>query len=192
MNEMRNAIILHGQPSKEEYYNPAMPSMSNAHWIPWLQGQLLKSDIVAVTPEIPNAYEPEWDLWRKEVERFEITPETLIVGHSRGGDYWLRWLSENKAQRVGRVVLVAPSLGYLTEDDNYFGYFDLDTDLVERTNGLSLFASDNDGQNMIRTAEEIRNKIKNVQYREFHLGHFTSNSMGKLDFPELLEELLVN
>lgn len=109
---MKNAIILHGQPSKEEYYDPERPSMSNAHWIPWLQGQLLKNDIAAATPEVPFAYEPEWELWKQEVERFEITPDTLIVGHSRGGEFWLRYLSENKDLSVGKVVLVAPSLGW--------------------------------------------------------------------------------
>lgn len=189
---MKNAIILHGQPSREEYYNPSMPSMSNAHWIPWLQGQLLKNNIVAATPEVPNAYAPDWDLWCREVERFEITPETLIVGHSRGGDFWLKWLSENKAQKVGKVVLVAPSLGYLEEDgNNYFGYFELDSHLVERTAGVSLFCSDNDGQSMIDTAKEVRKKIRDVHYREFHLGHFTSRSMETIEFPELLEELLM-
>ena len=40
----RNAVILHGQPSREEYYDPNAPSMSNAHWLPWLQAQLLKID----------------------------------------------------------------------------------------------------------------------------------------------------
>lgn len=190
MNNMKNAIILHGQPSREEYYDPSMPSMSNAHWIPWLHGQLLKNDIAAVTPEVPLAYAPDYELWRKEVERYEITPETLIVGHSRGGDFWLRWLSEHKSQKVGRIVLVAPSLGYLEEDGNYFGHFALDPDLVGRTAGFSLFASDNDGQSMIDTAKEIRQKIPQVRYREFHLGHFTSRSMGTTEFPELLEELL--
>lgn len=187
---MKNAIILHGQPSREEYYDPTMPSMSNAHWIPWLQGQLLKHDIAAVTPEVPQAFAPDWELWRKEVECFEITPETIVVGHSRGGDFWLRWLSERKQQKVGRVVLVAPFLGYLTNDNNSFGHYELDPNLAERTAGLSVFASDNDAESMIRSVAEIREKIHSVQYREFHLGHFTSRSMGTTEFPELLEELL--
>lgn len=187
---MRNAIIVHGSPSKQEYYNPDMPSMSNAHWIPWLQGQLLKNDIAAATPEIPLAFAPDWEMWCREVERFEVNPETLLVGHSRGGDFWLRYLSENKNLKVGKIVLVAPSLGYLEEDGNYFGHFELDPNLVERTAGFSLFASDNDGQSMIDTAKEIREKIDNVHYREFHLGHFTSRSMGTTEFPELLDELL--
>lgn len=187
---MKNAIILHGQPSKEEYYNTQMPSMSNAHWIPWLQGQLLKNDIKAATPEVPFAFKPDWDLWVEEVERFEITPDTIIVGHSRGGDFWLKYLSENKEIRVGKVVLVAPSLGYLTENDNYFGKFDIDPSLAERTKGITLFHSANDGENMQNTAKEIRSIIKDLQYREFHLGHFTSGSMKSTEFPELVEECL--
>jgi uncharacterized protein len=187
---MKNAIILHGQPSKEEYYDPTMPSMSNAHWIPWLQGQLLKNDIEAVTPEVPYAFEPKWDLWLKEVERFDITPETLIVGHSRGGDFWLKYLSERPEVKVGKVVLVAPSLGFLTLSDNYFGEFEIDPNLAERTDGITLFHSDNDGQNMIKTAEKLIGTISGLKHQRFHLGHFTSGSMGTTEFPELLEVLL--
>ena len=187
---MQNAIILHGQPSEKEYYDPNMPSMSNAHWIPWLQGQLLKKDIAAGTPEVPFAHKPDWDLWKKEVERFEIKPDTLITGHSRGGEFWLRYLSENKDLKVGRVVLVAPSLGWYYIDDLYFGKFEIDPDLAERTDGLVLFNSDNDEKGIRKSVQEIREKVKNLKYREFHLGHFTSNSMSATEFPELLEELV--
>lgn len=187
---MTNAIILHGQPSKEEYYDPTMPSMSNAHWVPWLQGQLLKHDIEAATPEVPKAYAPDWETWKREVERFDITPETILVGHSRGGDFWLRWLSENKDRKVGKVVLIAPSLGYLTHDDNYFGHYKIDPELITRTSGVVLFASDNDGEDMIKSAEEIRLIIKDIKYLEFHYGHFTLNGIGSVEFPELLDELL--
>jgi predicted alpha/beta hydrolase family esterase len=186
---MKNAIIVHGQPSEREYYDPDMPSMSNAHWIPWLQGQLLKKDIITATPEIPFAFKPDYELWRQEIERFDITPDTLLVGHSRGGDFWLKWLSEHSDRKVGRVVLVAPGLGYLTEDDNHFGYFDIDPDLAERTNGFSVFGSDNDAKEIVEAVTEIRNKVNNVQYTEFHLGHFTSHSMGTSEFPELLSDL---
>jgi predicted alpha/beta hydrolase family esterase len=189
---MKNAIILHGQPGSEEYYNPERPSMSNAHWIPWLQGQLLKKDIAAATPEVPLSFEPDWDLWKKEVERFEITPDTIIVGHSRGGEFWLRYLSENKDIRVGKVVIVAPSLGWYYNDKHYFGNFEIDTDLVKRTKGLTVFHSDNDGPGIQKSIKELRDKIKDMGYKEFHLGHFTFGSMKTEKFPELLEECLTN
>lgn len=187
---MKNAIILHGQPGKEEYYDPERPSMSNAHWIAWLQAQLLKNDIAAATPEVPFAFKPDWDLWVQEVERFDINSDTLIVGHSRGCDFWLRWLSEHTEKKVGKVVLVAPGLGYLTKDDNYFGKFELDPNLVERTDGITIFNSDDDNESIQQAVREIRNVLKNVGYKEFHLRHFTFGSMGTDKFPELLEEAL--
>ena len=68
---MKNAIILYGGPDKKESYAPKAPSMSNAHWLPWLQGQLLKNEITASTPEVPYAFvekkkQAKIDLLRKE------------------------------------------------------------------------------------------------------------------------------
>jgi predicted alpha/beta hydrolase family esterase len=188
---MKNAIILHGKPSKDEYYEPKAPSMSNAHWIPWLQGQLLKHDIPAATPEVSNSFQPEWQLWCKEVERFDITPETILVGHSCGAGFWLRWLSEHSDTKVGKVILVAPSLGHGWDGDYFFEHFKLDTGLVARTKGLTIFNSDDDHQNIHEAVKEIREKLPHVRYREFHhYRHFTIESMHTPDFPELLAEAL--
>jgi hypothetical protein len=38
---MKNAVLIHGMPSKDEYFDPSAPSLSNAHWFPWLQKQLI-------------------------------------------------------------------------------------------------------------------------------------------------------
>jgi len=107
---MKNAIILHGGPSKEEYYDPDAPSMSNAHWIPWLQGQLLKHDIPTATPEVPQSFDRNWQVWNKEVERFEIGPETILIGHSTGAGFFIKYLSIHKHVNVNKVILVAPWL----------------------------------------------------------------------------------
>ena len=66
---MKNAIILHGMPSKKEYYSEKYPSASNSHWLPWLQKQLLIKDIEAVTPEMFKCYNPNYDLWKSEFEK---------------------------------------------------------------------------------------------------------------------------
>ena len=188
---MKNAIILHGKPDREEYYDPVMPSMSNAHWLPWLQAQLLKQDIHAVTPEVPFAFDPEWELWCREVERFDIGPETMIVGHSCGGGFWLRWLSEHNEVKVGKVVLVAPSLGLSWEDgaEKFFQNFELDADLASRTDGLTIFYSDNDEEGISKAISKIKAEVPGIKFKEFHLGHFTIDDMGTDKFPELLMEL---
>jgi predicted alpha/beta hydrolase family esterase len=189
---MKNAIILHGRPSKAEYYGEQFPSMSNSHWLPWLQSQLLKNDIPAATPDIPFAFEPRWDLWVKEVERFEMGPETVLVGHSTGSGFWIKYLSLHKNLKVGKVILVAPWID--PDGDETEGFFDdyqMEPNLAKRTKGLVIFNSDNDMGNVLKSVAIIREKIKDVEYREFHkYGHFTHKSMPDDKFPELLEECL--
>lgn len=186
---MRNAVILHGKPDKEEYYEPKFPSASNFHWIPWLQKQLIVHDIKADTPEVPLAFDPQWNLWCKEVERFELTPNTTLVGHSCGGGFWVRYLSEHKDLHVGKVILVAPSLGDEKWGKEFFDFV-MDGDLVKRTKGIIIFNSDNDSDSIQDAVKKIRTSIPDIEYREFHLGHFTHKDMATSEFPELLEECL--
>lgn len=190
---MKNAILLHGRPGKEEYYDPAIPSASNAHWYPWLQKQLLINDIKADTPEVPFAFDPQWERWVKEVERFEIGPETILVGHSCGGGFWVKYLSLHKKLQVGKVVLVAPWLGedYGAPATNFFNNYKIDADMVKRTNGITVFHSDNDKETINSAVKQLREVLKNAESREFHgYGHFTHQAMKTVDFPELLEECL--
>lgn len=189
---MKNAIILHGGPSKKEYYDPEAPSMSNSHWIPWLQGQLLKHDIAAQTPEVPKSYDRNWKVWTKEVERFEITPETILVGHSTGGGYFIKYLSIHPKLRVGKVVLVAPWLDpYHDKTKNFFDDFEIDPHFPERTKGVIVFGSDNDQDSVQKTIEIVRSKIKGLNYVEFHnYGHFCYDDLKTDKFPELLQVVL--
>jgi predicted alpha/beta hydrolase family esterase len=189
---MKNAIILHGKAGKEEYYDLEQPNGSNAHWLPWLQKQLIGKDIKADTPDAPYSYDPQWELWVKEVERFEIGPDTILIGHSCGGGFWLKYLSLHKDLRVGKVILVAPWTD--PDGDETRGFFkdlEIDHDLPARTKGLVIFHSDNDMGNVHKSVAAIRERIDDVDYREFHnYGHFTFDSMNTDKFPELLEECL--
>jgi predicted alpha/beta hydrolase family esterase len=186
---MSNAILLHGMPDKEEYYDATMPSMSNAHWLPWLQAQLLKHDIETATPEVPYSFEPKWERWVKEVERYEIGPDTLLIGHSCGAGFWVRYLSERPDLRVGKVILVAPWIDVEQNDPNLFFDFDIDSSLPERTKGLIIFHSDNDGDVMQTSLQKLKAHIPGLNVRVFHeYGHFTSRTLKTGEFPELLEE----
>jgi predicted alpha/beta hydrolase family esterase len=190
---MRNAIILHGVPSREEYYDPKTPSMSNAHWLPWLQGQLLKADITAATPEVPHCFNADWATWNTEFERFEVTTETILVGHSTGAGFIIKYLSIHPDITVGQVVLVAPWLDPDKELTNgLFDGFQIDPDIASRTAGVTIFNSDDDQDSVHKTVEILRVKIKDVNYKEFHdYGHFTSGDMKTVELPELLKVALV-
>ena len=184
---MKNAIILHGRPDKEEYYDASYPSSSNSHWIPWLQKQLLMKDIPAATPEVPNSWNPDYALWCKEFERFDITPETILVGHSCGAGFIVRWLSDHPEVRVGKVVLVAPSLGLDWADAHFFNG-PIDPMLIQRTAGVDIFVSDDDRQGIHQAALGLLAALEGSVRHDFTgYGHFVYQKMGTAEFPELLE-----
>lgn len=188
---MRNAIIVHGKPSKEEYYDPQFPSPSNYHWIPWLQKQLLINEIETYTPEMFHAYSPDYPTWKKEFERYEVTPDTILVGHSCGGGFLIRWLSENIDISVGKVVLVAPWLDPDREETTDFFNFEIDPELLKRTKSFTVFYATEDDKSILKTIEIIQNKISDAQFKIFDgYGHFTQNDMKTSEFPELLEAVL--
>jgi uncharacterized protein len=189
---MKSAIILHGGPSVEEYYDPATPSESNAHWLPWLQKQLLVKDIFAVTPEVPRSFDRNWKVWQREVERFDIGPGTVLVGHSTGAGFWIKYLSTHKQLKVDKVVLVAPWLDPDREHTkDFFDDFEIDPTFPARTKGVTILHSDNDQASVQKTVQIVREQVPGVGYKEFHgYGHFCFNDMKTQEFPELLAVII--
>jgi len=189
---MRNAIILHGAPSKKEYYDFKYPSMSNSHWIPWLQGQLLKHDIAASTPEVPWSFDRNWSLWKKEVERYDMTPKTVLVGHSTGAGFFVKYLSICPNLKVDKVILVAPWLDPDRKSTvNFFDDFEIDPDLGSRTQGITILSSDNDEIGVLKTVKILQKTIKGIKTNIFHdYGHFCYEDMKKYEFLELLDLII--
>jgi hypothetical protein len=191
---MKNAILVPGRPDKDEYYNPKYPSNSNNHWFPWLTKQLQINDIFTVAIEPPKPWQPRYELWKKELERFEITPETILVGHSCGGGFIVRWLSENVHKQVNKVVLVAPWLNPENNprsDTADFFDFTIDPNLSTRTSGVTIFNSDSDEPTIHKSVQIIRDAVKDAKYKEFrNYGHFCLDDMKTVEFPELLSEIL--
>lgn len=166
--------------------------MSKFHWLGWLQKQLRKRGFEVAGPDMPKPYAPDWDTWVEQVEKSKIGPDTILIGHSCGGGFWVKYLSLHQDLKVGKVILVAP---WLDPDGNetkgFFDDYEMDPDLAKRTKGLVIFNSDNDMGNVLKSVATIRKTIKNVQYREFHkYGHFTMLQMKTRRFPELLKECL--
>lgn len=188
---MKNVIIVHGRPGKEEYYSDKYPSSSNFHWIPWLQKQLLIKDIKADTPEIPHAYAPEWKIWKTEFERFDISPGTILVGHSNGAGFLVRWLSENVEVSTSKLILMAPSFNEGELTDGSFFDFEIDSGLSKRVGQIIIFLGLKDSQSVHDTVKKIMDEISGVKLIDFpNNEHFTTEDMGSEAFPELLEEVL--
>lgn len=155
---MKQAIILHGTCDQEEYYSDIYPSLSNSHWIPWLQKQLLIRDFSVTTPEMYHAYIPDYTLWSRELEKY-ITPETeVLVGHSCGGGFLVRWLSEHPSYTPRIVVLVAPWLDPDDTRENLFFDFQIDPSLSTRSR-IVIFESDDDMEDIRESIQILRQNL---------------------------------
>ncbi len=188
-----NAILVPGRPDKEEHYDPSRPSNSEDHWYSWLKRQLILRDIHAVSIEPPFPFRPRYDEWKKEFERFELEPDTILVGHSAGGGFLVRYLSEQKGLQVGKVALVAPGMNpdnNPVSDTAYFFKFEIDSDFSSRTKGTSVFISSDDEASVVRTVEILKDNVKGLDIHQYtDKGHFTSGELSK-SFPELLNAIV--
>lgn len=183
---MKTALILHGMPSKEEYFDPNGSSPSNSHWLPWVQHQLLLNNILAQTPELPHPYQPVYEKWCEVFERFQIDEQTHLIGHSCGAGFLIRWLSEHDV-RVGKLALVAPWLDPTHSILPDFFNFHLDSNLVNRTAGTMLYLSKDDDNDIQKSASVLKDQLQGLQIQEFpNRGHFTFADMKTDQFPELL------
>lgn len=142
---------------------------------------------------MPLAFMPRYKDWKREFERYDITPHTILVGHSCGGGFLVRWLSEHPDIKVGKVVLVAP---FLNPDNNPvsdtadFFRFEFDPNIADRTSGLTIMYSHDDFDSIIDSINIFREKLNNVKYFEFDgRGHFCTGDSGGKEFPELLQEI---
>jgi len=187
---MNNAIIIHGTGDKEEYFSDKYPSLSNSHWLPWLQKQLLIKGVFTQTPEMPEAHSPDYEKWSREFARFEVNEDSVLIGHSCGGGFLLRWLSENKV-KIKKLILVAPWLDPKREKTTSFFDFKIDQNIKERIGEIHLLVSKDDDEDILESVDIIKNSISDITYHEFlNHGHFCFSDMKTDKFPELLSYLL--
>lgn len=190
MKNSKTAIIIHGYNDKSEYLDTSRPAASNDHWIPRLQRQLLLNGIEAQTPEMPGFYEPNYKKWKDSLEKLGPDENTILVGHSCGGGFLVRWLSESNV-KVGKVVLVAPWIDPEKRIDPNFFKFKIDPNIFLKTESITIIYSTDDDPAIIKSIEILKAKLKNINFQEFHdKGHFVLGDLKTEKFPELLEEIL--
>jgi predicted alpha/beta hydrolase family esterase len=181
---MVNAIIVHGRLDQEEYYSNTYPSPSNSWFIPWLQKQLLLKDILTQTPEMPTPFRPEYSEWKKTIEQFDVNSGTILIGHSWGAGFLLKWLAETKT-KVWKLVLVAPWLDL--ENTTRLLNFTLDPKLSDTVHNIHILVSEDDfEENVQETTKLLIDTYKNMHIHRFqNKGHFTG--IENMETPELLQ-----
>ena len=150
-------------------------------------------DIHAHTPEVFRSYEPRWELWTRELERYDIDEETILVGHSAGAGFLTKYLSIHPELKVGRVVLVAPWLDPDgTIEEKAFFEFKPDEHLAKRTAGVDVLFAVDDSESVHASIDFLKRNFEGFNYHEFPkgYGHFTYDNLKGSSSPELRDLVL--
>ncbi len=186
--EMKNCVIIHGCPSDvEKAMNPETRT-HDKHWIPWIKENLIKAGIETRVPLMPDPWNPEYEKFKSAFEENQINKQTILIGHSCGCAFLVRWLGESK-QEISKLILVAPWKIPDADDPRRkaFYLYPIDPTIKSRVKKIILFTSDDeedDGKESVKLFHDaLDGEIIELKGR----GHYTMGDMGTEIFPELLK-----
>lgn len=180
----QNAFIFHGTAGSPE-----------GNWFPWLKKELEKQGIPTIVPRFPTPEGESLEAWFKVLDEQEqkIGPDSLMIGHSKGGIFLLRVL-ERLEVPVKKAIFVSTPIGikpiFYYEEDKKFTGFDFDWQNIKSKAGqITVFYSDDDpyadtanGRQLAKHLGVDLNFIPNA-------GHINAES-GYTKFPQILKEIL--
>lgn len=187
----KKVIIIHGCPSDvEKAMNPETRTYDK-HWIPWIKSELNAEGIKVETPLMPDPWEPDYEKFKKEFDKYEVSENDILIGHSCGSAFLVRWLGDAK-QKISKLILVAP-WKIPDKDDKYrkaFYEYPIDETIKSRVKEIIMFTAndeEDDGKESLKIFHQaLGGKIIELKGR----GHYTFSDMGTVEFPELLEAIL--
>jgi predicted alpha/beta hydrolase family esterase len=175
----------------------------------WTKKQLEAQGYRVDNPFLRDGYKSDYEGWKRGIEKLDINENTILVGWSSGGAFWVRYLGETK-QKVKKLILVAPSkvvgnseeslkkLWLIQTNENQPAYksewdsfhdFKCDTTIKDRVDDVTIFIS-NDVDWLVDAshiyAKELDAKLIEIKNQ----GHFTIDRRPSPEFPELLDAIL--
>src|SRR3989344_5811703 len=187
----KKCVIIHGCPSNvEKAMNPETRTYDK-HWIPWLKRNLIASGIKVETPLMPDPWEPNYQKFKTEFEKYEVGENTILVGHSCGSAFLVRWLGETK-RKIFKLILVAP-WKIPDKDDEFrkeFYTYPIDENIKSRVGEIIMFTADDEEDEGKESLKIFHQALSGVVIELKGHGHYTFGDMGTEEFPELLEKII--
>lgn len=187
----KQVIIVHGCTGADEKSMNPRTRTYNRHWMPWLKKELTTKGIDAETPLMPNPWAPVYEKYKEELEKYAVGENTILVGHSCGCAFLVRWLGESKT-KINKLILVAPwKIPYGSNPViSRFYEYPIDEKIKFRVKEVVMFTSDDeeeDGKKSLKIFHDaLGGKILDLKGH----GHYTFGDMGTEEFPELLEVIM--
>ncbi len=179
-----NCIIVHGCTENEQDVT------YDKHWMPWVQQQLTAAGIPTIVPSFPEPWKPDYTSRKKVLEEHTINEHTILIGHSCGAAFLVRWLGETQ-KKINTLILVAPwNIPYRKDasDVEFFSYT-IDQTIKERVKTIVIFTSDDEDDDGKKSAQHFYEALGGTLIELKGKGHYTLEDMGTEAFPELVENI---
>lgn len=191
---MTNCIIVHGCPSDDEKAMDPRRRTYDKHWIPWTKRELEKKGIKTDTPLMPNPWRATYESWKLEFGKLDINQDTILIGHSCGGAFLVRWLGDT-GKKVRKLILVAPwkipyGAGEKFESRKNFYEFEVNSRIKSTVRDIVIFTADDEEKDGKESVKIYSNGLGGKLIELKGHGHYTLEDMGTEKFPELVEEVL--
>ncbi|MCK4650281.1 class I tRNA ligase family protein, partial [Candidatus Pacearchaeota archaeon] len=196
INERRkgNVVLIHGSNEKDrEKIARGFPEQNERNWIPWTKKKLEEKGFVVKNPLMPKSWAPNYEDWKKELEKIDINEDSILVGTSAGGTFLTRWLGETDI-KIKKLILVAPACRNKKKEkweSEEFYNFDINKNILDKASEIVLIESSNDAESIKESCKIYSEKLDLESIVLENGGHFIQKSVDEvLEFPELVEEII--
>jgi predicted alpha/beta hydrolase family esterase len=187
----KKCIIIHGCfPDAGKAMNPETRA-DYRYWALWIKEQLTKNDFETQTPLMPSFCQPDYEKFRVVFEKYAVDENTILVGHSCGCAFLVRWLGETK-RKISKLILVAP-WKVAKEGDEFrkkFYDYSIDESIKERVDQIVMFTADNESADGKESLKIFHNALGGEVVELKGRGHYLTGNFGTDELPELLEKIL--
>lgn len=192
----RQVVFIHGGDAFRDP-NKLYEMLRSRNFNPYEEKQSWREQLIKdieVTHEchalrMPNSYWADYEAWKIWFEKLlpYLRDGVILVGHSLGGSFLFRYLSENKLPvRISQLHLLAPAIthledceGFLIDVENWSGF-------LSSIDNVHLWHSKDDTIVPISHSEVVAEIYPSANFHHFtDRGHFLQP-----DFPELLAEII--
>jgi uncharacterized protein len=177
---MPTAFIIHG-----------LGGDPDENWFPWLRAELVGRGWTVNVPQMPGASAPILSEWMQHFAEYQsqLTQQSVLVGHSLGGTFILRFL-EQYLGVVDTVIIVASPVQPMGNAlDSHVSTFFVDAfqweQIRSKAKRFILMYSDNDPYVSPEQATMLADGLQATIHLFPGAGHFNQSS-GHTQLPELL------
>lgn len=172
------------------------------NWFPWLKEKIDGQSKLCIVPQFPIELDYHtYNEWKKLLDVYNksykmIDENSVIIGHSTGSIFAVKYILENKI-KIKKLILVSAFNNYLAQDNNdihnkinptYYVDDDVLQDITKYVNQIVCIYGDNDPyipQTVLhRFAKEIGAKEIIV-----HNGGHLNAEAGYIELTEILDEV---